>query len=208
MDLQTRCEKFQHAHHTAMQSIQDMLSDPNPEVQLLIDWLVTTDANPYGFLREGWAGSMEDSVGFAALCHRIHHALVDDGEIHFIVVQKIIEIQNDTPKSITVLGEPRITFVERWAEGHDTRMLSPLELNDQHSTRKNSTVRYEIFYLDGVKEFIATHQEYDIQNLRRCFLGDARRDLPAAILHYQPNPRFQSDWIREAQNDPRTREVS
>jgi hypothetical protein len=123
---------------------------------------------------------MSDAVGFASLCGHIHHALVDDGEINFIAVN----------------GSPRITFLERWIEGFEDRVLTDQERDFKANGIGGRKREYTVSYFDGVASFIAAADLYEAESLKKCFLWDARRQgVDFAVEHYGKRPFFQQAWI-------------
>jgi len=196
MDQTARLTLFATAHAKALATIQDLSQNAEDDVRALIHWLMTTEANPYGFLPKGWAGALKDAVGFAALCHHIDHALVDDGDITFSVADRRVEM--DGGKTLVIAGEPRITFLDRWADDFEERMLTADELSAKRQGHRGWPVYYDIVFLDGVAGFIAAHARYEAERLRRCFLLDACHDLDQALQRHQHKPLFQAAWIDEA----------
>ena len=155
---------FKQLHQDAMDTIQHYLFVP--EMQELVDWLLTTDANPYGFLPVGWQDSYTSAVHFASLLNNIHHAVVDDGEMIFVSVQ----------------GEPRILFVDRWAT--DIRTLAMTQAEQVNDTRRaeHGLSRYSVEILDiTANEFGKHYDAYYVAQIKRWFLRDTRKYLVEAM---------------------------
>ena len=184
MDIEARFNRFDRQYSAAIAAIQSYLRDENDDVRLLVNWLMTTNINPYGFLPEGWAGAFDDAVGFASLCNTISHALVDDGEINFV----------------TVNGEPRISFAQRDSDRFEDAVLTTQErdLRNKGFGVRGRKMTYKIAFLDGVAAFIEASARHEVDSLRKCFLSDARRNLDSALEHYGKNPLFRTEWVDEA----------
>ena len=80
--------KFYQNFNNAIDRIQSVIDTPEDaydyEMSALIRWMLTTDANPYCYLPDGFRGSLYSAQEFEGLISVIHHALYDDGEITFI----------------------------------------------------------------------------------------------------------------------------
>ena len=72
----------------------------------LIHALASTDRNPYSFLQERWATSMESAEGCACFFRNLHHAIVDDGDVCFTSV---------------IFDSPCLLFMDKWAMRENTR---------------------------------------------------------------------------------------
>ena len=100
-----RFKEYEQNYLDAVDSIKKYVDTENcekyeKESATLCKFLFETDVNPYQlFVHETDASQLADSAqGFADLCALIHHALVDDGDICFPVVD----------------GSPKILFASRW----------------------------------------------------------------------------------------------
>lgn len=171
-----RFKEFEKGYQEALASIEryQMAGD---EMSGLVEWLLNTDANPYGFLPEGWAGAMGSAQGFSSLLHCIHHALYDDGEITFVSVD----------------GEPRIVFYWRHEEDFRNHVLSEQE----RQLEKMNGIEREVEVLEcSANEFGKLYDEYRVKDLQRCFSGDAGRlGIDFAVKHYRDYDCFDESWI-------------
>jgi hypothetical protein len=176
--------KFKQLHQDAMNTIEHHLFVP--EMQELVHWLLTTDANPYGFLPVGWQDSYTSAVHFASLLNNIHHAVVDDGEIIFVSVQ----------------GEPRILFALRWATDIRTLAMSHAEQVNDTRRAEHGLSRYSVEILDiTANEFGKHYDAYYVAQIKRWFLRDARmHGVEAMAEHYATYQLFDSAWIAEAKS--------
>jgi hypothetical protein len=130
----------------------------------ITNFLLETDANPYAIFPDngGYMGSAEN---FASLLHQIYHALVDDGDICFPVVN----------------GEPRICFVWKHEDNIKKYVLSKTE----QQMERNYGSEYEITFLDNVDDFISAFKAFQIADIKRCFLKDAEsQGIEFAVKHY------------------------
>lgn len=178
-------DEFFNNYTAAVNSIKYHLECDDENVRKLVNWLMTTDINPYEFLPESYAGCFNSAEGFASLCGTIHHALVDDGAIEFIKV-------ND---------EPRIAFIERWTSDFEDLVLTKQELEWKRDGFGCRTITYKITFLSGVDEFITEMETYTVNHLKKSFMWDYRKDPEYAVEHYSSKyPRFQQSWIDEAKS--------
>jgi len=182
-----RLKNIEQNHQNTMKEIQDFLNDECEEMRAITNLLLETDVNQYGFLPENFANVFETSSGFASLLHVIHHALVDDGDISFPVVN----------------GEPRIRFVSRWEDNYEQYALNETE---KHFKRERGKV-YNIKQCKDVFDFIEKFNAYDYNETRRCFISDAaRRNIDFAVEHYSryvsfdPNWEFDEQILKEIEN--------
>ena len=185
----SRFQKFENAYNDAIAAIVHHMSSNNDDMRTITNWLINTDHNPYSFLQEGWAGSMSTAEGFASLLHTIHHALVDDGDISFPVVN----------------GEPRIAFV--WRYEPDVRKYILTE--QEHLLDKESRIRtirklkddeslYDISWLNNVSEFIEHRDRFFIEQLKGWYANDAEtHGVSFATESYKKYKQFDPLWENE-----------
>ncbi len=99
-----RFEQYEQNYLKAVDSIKKYIDTENcekyeKESATLCKFLFESDFNPYElFVRATDASQLYSAQGFAGLCTLIYHALVDDGDICFPVVD----------------GSPKILFASRW----------------------------------------------------------------------------------------------
>ena len=149
----------------------------------LVNWMLTTDANPSAYLPEGWAIALESANSFAALLHTIHHAVYDDGDITFV----------------TVDGEPRIVFVWQHEDNFRGYVLTSQEKELEKREVFGRTRPYEIEVLKiEPHEFGALYDAYQVDDLKRCFASDAGRNgIEFSVAHYSKYNCFKATWIDE-----------
>ena len=173
--MTARIEVMERNHRDALASIENFRKSSEPEMQAITEYLLETEANTYGFLPHKWAGHVETSTGFAILLSMIHHALYDDGDISFPVVN----------------GEPRIAFVWRNEENYADHVLSEQEKD----LRERWNSEYNVEQCKDVMEFIDMHKEYHRDDIQRCFIQDAaRQGWEFAVEHYSRYAKFDPDW--------------
>lgn len=182
-------DKFKPSFDSAVAYIEKMCKDK--DIGVFVDWLINTNANPYGFLSEKWAGWLTCAEGFESLVHHIHHAAVDDGDMELI----------------TVNGGPRIVFAHRYDSHFRNVALSSTEhqieeQNKKYAEKHNKKFKpYEIKFLEReINDFGKLYDEYRKKDLKRCFMWDAElHGLDFALNHYAkdfPNI-FEESWIDE-----------
>lgn len=173
-----KLENFEKVHQEALAAIARFQQGP-PEMVGLVEWMLTTDANPYAYLPEGWAGAISCSTGFAGLLFAIRHAVLDDGDITFV----------------TVNGEPRIVFADKWDDNFRNYVLS----NQEGRMVIDMDSEFDIKVLDiSPNEFGALHDAFQAKWVKKCFMSDARRQgVDFAVKHYREYKCFNDSWIEE-----------
>lgn len=179
--------KFQKQFDNAISTIEMYLNNKDGDegdVSKLVEWMLTTDANSYGYLGDTWGGSLDTAENFASFLNNLHHALVDDGDVEFVSV-------NDAP---------RIVFAWRGDENFRNHVLSKTEL-DMEERRKGEKwcPEYEIKVLDiSPNEFPALRDAYEKEWLKKCFLWDVKgKHDTHTIQHYSTYQHFNPAWIEE-----------
>lgn len=186
--MTARIEAMERNHREALASIEQFRAHAEPEMRAITEHLLETDANPYGFLPHEWAGSVETSTGFASLLSMIHHALYDDGDISFPIVN----------------GEPRIALVWRNEEKYSSLVLSEMEQDMQ--TRWGS--EYKIEQCKDVMDFVTRHKQYHRKDIQRCYIQDAaRHGWEFANDHYSSYANYDPDWEFDEQVIAKVEEI-
>lgn len=174
----SRFQKFDDSYQKAIKTIEHFLDTEDAEgINVLAKWMMDTDANPYAYLPDHWAGCIGSAEQFAGLLHTIHHAVYDDGDITFV----------------TVNNEPRIIFV--YPEDDD--MLKKYALSDtERDISKRIGREYDIKVIDITpREFGALYDAYQKVDLMKCFSIDAGRNgIATALDWYKEYNCFSSDW--------------
>ena len=184
-------QDFQKAYDDAIETINLFLLPGKYEPQLdgLTKWLMETDANPYSYLPEHWAGRTNTAEGFASLLGFISHAVHDDGEITFV----------------TVNGEPRIVFANQHDD--DFRSAALTETEKDIETRPWPAVRtrrpsYVIEVLDITpNEFGPLFDKFYANDIKRFFMSDAVMGVEQAAEHYRKYSCWDEAWIDEARKE-------
>lgn len=173
--MNQRIKAMEQRHQEALASIESYRNSDYPDMRAITEYLLETDANPYGFLPHHWAGAMETSTGFNSLLNMIHHALYDDGDISFYKIN----------------GEPRIAFVWRHEENYADYVLSEQEKDMR--TRWGS--EYTVEQCKDVMDWIAQHKEYHRKDIRCWYIQDAaRQGWEFATERYSRYANFDPDW--------------
>jgi len=175
-----RLEKFAAAYDEALKTIETFRTDAqNGDLRKLTEWLLATDANPYAFLPEDWAGSMGTAEGFADLLNHIYHAVFDDGDLAVVRVN----------------GEPRLVFACPHDDGFEERCLCSTE----KSIRQRRDFKFTVEVLDiDVNDFGDIYNQYQVTDLQRCFAMDAARNsIKFANEHYKMYACWTDKWAEE-----------
>ncbi len=137
----------------------------NPDMAAITNWILTTESNLFSAFVSGW-GNLHSAQECDALLSTIHHALVDDGDISFPVVN----------------GEPRIALLSRWEDNFRNIVLSTSEKEVEARMGK----KYTITFLETIDEFIQQRDLWDKAQLKRHFVCDAAiQGIEFAREHYR-----------------------
>ncbi len=142
----SRFDEFKKNYECAVADISIQLSNKDhAEYNHLVNWLFNTKHNPYGiFANKGSASSMESAEYFAGLCMMIHHAMLDDGDISFPLV-------ND---------QPRIAFVCKHEDNIENYVLTDQEKSWKDDPRFKSAKPNTIRFLKDAFEFTKAFDEH------------------------------------------------
>lgn len=176
MIMNNKFEEFEKVYQDAVKSIRIYQEDK--DIGVLVNWLLETDINPYSFLEEGnLLGSAE---GFSFLCHLLHHALLDDGDVTFFSVD----------------GQPKIEFVHRCDLKEYVRTNYKLEKNEFGKKELvEEEVKSDIIIFDNYQQFIDAIEEFATKDLKRCYLWDKHLSGEEfANEHYSKYKRFDTAW--------------
>lgn len=168
-----RLNLFQKAYDEALAAIAHYQSDPN--MAAITQWILTTEVNLYDCLPRFEHANTAESC--ASLLHTIHHALVDDGDISFPVVN----------------GSPRMSFISRYEDNYSEFVLT--ETEKEFRARYNKT--YTITFLDTVEQFIEHVEQWHEDTTKRHFIHDAKRfGIAFAAQHYHTVTEQQiQEWL-------------
>jgi hypothetical protein len=176
----SKFEIYKKIYEEAVKNIQRFIDEPS-DMNELAAWLMTTDANPYSYLEQGYAGMMSTAEGCAGLLETIHHAVYDDGDITFV----------------TVDDEPRIVFAHRFDEGFRDVVLcrQEKEIEKRLIFGKIKQYEIEILYIKP-NDFPEIYNAYQVKNLQRCFSCDVgRHGIDFAVDIYKKYACFREDWV-------------
>lgn len=174
---------FLQNYNKAIASINSFLADN--EMRDLTRWLLETDANPYSFLPEKWAGCVNSAEGMASLLHHIHHAVYDDGDICFVAV-------ND---------EPRIVFADCRDKNFRDRVLTDQEKDIEKRNAQRGWRPYDIVVLNiKPNNFGNVYNKWYTGWVRDCFVADAdAHGAEWAAEHYRKYSCWNEAWITECE---------
>jgi hypothetical protein len=176
----TKFEIYKKVYEEAVENIKRFIDEPS-DMNELAAWLMTTDANPYSYLEQGYAGMMSTAEGCAGLLETIHHAVYDDGDITFV----------------TVDDEPRIVFAHKHDDNFRKLVLYVQEQEIEKRLIFGKTKQYEIeiLYIKP-NDFPKIYNAYQVKNLQRCFSCDAGRNgIDFAVGLYRKYACFREDWV-------------
>lgn len=171
-----KLEEFERNYQEALATIERYRT-AGDDMSVLVEWLLNTEVNPYGFLSDAWAGNFSSAQGFASFLSCLHHALYDDGDVTFVKVN----------------GQPRIVFI--WEQEEDFRDLVLTEQEKKIEVMSNRTM--EVHVMDcSPEQFGVLYDEYNINSLKKCFSVDAGRlGIDFAVKHYSEYDCFDKSWI-------------
>lgn len=173
--MNDRVKAMEQRHQEALASIEQFRTHKEPEMRAITEYLLETDANPYSFLPNGWGNALDTSTSFDSFLSIIHHALYDDGDISFPIVN----------------GTPRMAFIWRHEDNYSNYVLSDTEKDLQ----KRRGTEYKIEQCQNVMDWIALHREYHRADIRCCYIHDAaRQGWEFATEHYSRYAKFDPDW--------------
>ena len=91
-----KIEDFKNEYLTNMQRLNEYLNDDL--MGPIAEWIMQEKGNPYVWMDPNYYNQMRTLDGFISILHNIQHALVDDGEMCFPIVE----------------GEQQIRFMDKW----------------------------------------------------------------------------------------------
>ena len=139
------------------------------KVSKLIKYLMDTQRNPYDIIKNGYNKTNLDSM--LHLATTINHAVLDDGEITFYIINK----------------KPRIAFVDHYDYNWElviNEELAPfLNLFSEHKLLEfKKGIKLEFINLE---EFIIKSEKYFQYITKQHYEHDCKRDKPDADQHYK-----------------------
>jgi hypothetical protein len=146
--MKNKLEFFQNNYDESIRTIKRFRDEPS-EISELVNWLLTTDANPYGYLTEDCRSMVYSADSFAQLLHDIHYSVVDDGDITFVKVN----------------GEPRIVFAHK----NDDCFMDIVLDSEEKAAEKEFGIHNKVEVLDITpNEFGRVYDEYNTQWTKKC----------------------------------------
>lgn len=171
-----RLDGFRKSYIDSLKVIEGYTLDP--VMSAITNWILTTEASLFSAFASGW-GNLHSAQECDALLSTIHHALVDDGDISFPVVN----------------GEPRIALLSRWEDNFRNIVLSTSE----QEFEKRMGKEYTITFLETIDEFIQQRDLWDKEQLKRHFVFDAAlHGIGDARKHYRT---VTDEQVQEWQGD-------
>ena len=105
---------FKKIYEKSVKSIQRFIDEPS-DMNELAAWLMTTDASPYSYLQEGYAGMMSTAEGCDGLLATIHHAFY---------TKRVLAMVIDWSQHITIIDELGI-ISDIYTKSLNLRFISP-----------------------------------------------------------------------------------
>jgi hypothetical protein len=171
MNTETRFHMFETRYNDAISYIKTLQTDD--VMSSITNWLLDTEINPYSFLPESYAALVCTAEGFESLLHEIRHALFDDGDISFPVIN----------------NNPYILFVDRYEATINSFADLSLYVEDIYDIN-------DVVWLNSIEEFMAAADEYHKKTIKKCFNSDLRRfGIDEAVSHYKNYKVFDESWI-------------
>lgn len=177
--------EFEKSYKESVEKIKEY--ETNIDMSKYTKWLMTTDINPYSFLDDGYAGMTSSAEGMSCLLDTIHHALIDDGEISFIKLDR----------------QPIIRFIH--SSDFEGGKRDDFDFVKYEETQQMKLISKEVdcvvTFLDNFDEFIESIEEYETKQLKCCFINDTERlGIEQSLSHYESDPRFNKEWISEIED--------
>jgi len=172
MNTETRFVMFETKYNNAISYIKKQQTDD--VMSSITNWLLDTEINPYSFLPNSYAELAYTAEGFESLLHQIRHALFDDGDISFPVIN----------------NNPYILFVDRYEATINSFADLSLYVEDIYEDI------YDIVWLNSIEEFMFAADENHRKTIKKCFNSDLRRfGIDNAVSHYKNYKVFDESWI-------------
>ena len=152
------------------------------ECNVLIRWMLETDAKPYSFLKSEYARCFDSAEGIAWFVGKIFHAVEDNGKICFVKIN----------------GKPSIVF--EYADDPDlyNKSLSEEHFELQKYLKNSDPIKVEVLDIKP-NEFPAAQDEYFKKELKKLFIQDAKlHGVEQASDYYSKYSLFDDEWINEA----------
>ena len=175
--------KFDKSYREAVDHLHGVVDtkpgDYSYEHAVLVKWIIETDINPYSYLPQEWASSTESAEGMSSLCHVLHHAMYDDGDISFVSVNgkpRILFVHSGDVSQGTALTAQEMGFADRWGTKFDIKVLDITP-----------------------SEFVRLREEYEKADIKGCFLADSRsHGVGEMAKYYKANHScFEDCWVYE-----------
>ena len=174
------------ARHTqakdTVRSYLDTESEPGKRMHRLVEWMLTTDADPHCYLESRWASHVYTPTGLAYLLDRIADATKYDeyGDITIIAVRQEPMIVLAHPDSQDLIE--RAIGLSKFHPAYDFQSKGPIEILDIN-----------------ISEFGDAHDAWRREQLRKDFMLDARStdNLSQVISAYQKRQLWDEGFVKE-----------
>ena len=165
-----------------VRSYLDTESEPGKRMHRLVEWMLTTDADPHCYLESRWASHVYTPTGLAYLLDRIADATKYDeyGDITIIAVRQEPMIVLAHPDSQDLIE--RAIGLSKFHPAYDFQSKGPIEILDIN-----------------ISEFGDAHDAWRREQLRKDFMLDARStdNLSQVISAYQKRQLWDEGFVKE-----------
>lgn len=148
-----------------------------------VNWYLENDYNPYNFITDQWAGSLSTAEGLSHFLLVLAHALYDDGDVCFPVIN----------------GRPRIAFVCQ-------RDFSPEYALTKFELESSVTDKKVKMFLTSIEDFMDFFDRAEEARIMRAFKFDyscctTLLEKGNIIESYRKYKFFNESWIQSGDKD-------
>lgn len=169
-----RIEDLDLAHEEAIQYILKSRNDK--DIGNFTNWLMETQANYYDIFSDHWR-SFNSSIDVECFLKVVYHALVDDGDVCFPVIN----------------GVPKLIFSDRYETTPEVIKLM---------FRDVDVSKMKLEFLDNIDEFIEQAELYHVNTIKQCYLCDLElHGEEMANSHYSKYKCYSQEWKNDEVTD-------
>ena len=165
-----------------VRSYLDTESEPGKRMHRLVEWMLTTDADPHCYLESRWASHVYTPTGLAYLLDRIADATKYDeyGDITIMAVRQEPMIVLAHPDSQDLIE--RAIGLSKFHPAYDFQSKGPIEILDIN-----------------ISEFGDAYDAWRREQLRKDFMLAARStdNLPQVISAYRKRQLWDEGFAKE-----------
>ena len=181
MNMYDRFDSLRKIAEDAIDFLEESATEES-ECDVLIRWMLETDANPYSFLKYKDAKCFYSAEGMERLVRKVIHAVEDEGNICFV----------------TINGEPTIVFEHVDDPDLYNKSLSEEHFKLQKYLKNSDPIKVEVLDIKP-NEFPAVHNEYFKKELKKLFIQFANlHGVEQASDYCSKYSLFDDEWVNEA----------